>query len=105
MFHEWAEKHETAILLNGGDAGKLRGLVKLMEHKGNPYPWAKFNESKMSLDRTMTCVCVVLPPKMYETQTVDAARHLLPDHEKGPGDFKSWEMKFLKFKGMCPMAH
>src|SRR5438132_10373379 len=39
---EWATKHKTIIVLNGGDCqnmGKLRGLL---EHKDCPYPIAAF---------------------------------------------------------------
>ena len=66
-FYQWADSHKTMICLNGGFSDNLRELVRMFEKKGNPYPWAYFNEGKDALDGALTCVGIILPPKIYET--------------------------------------
>ena len=62
---EWATKHKTMILLNGGYSENLHRLVKFMSRTQNTYPWACFHEGEDALDGALTCVGIVLPGIIY----------------------------------------
>lgn len=66
MFYNWAEQHKTMILLNGGYAENLHDLYDFFSTEKNPYPFAKFHESKAAMDGMLTSVGIVLPEKIYE---------------------------------------
>lgn len=65
MFYNWAEQHKTMILLNGGYAENLHDLYDFFSTEKNPYPFAKFHESKAAMDGMLTSVGIVLPEKIY----------------------------------------
>jgi len=66
MFHEWAENHETIILLNGGYAENIYDLNRFFDEGEHAYPYEMFNESKQALDGAVTCTGIILPEKIYE---------------------------------------
>ncbi len=70
VLHEWAKNHKTMILLNGGYGENLHNLVRFFATPANPFPWAKFHEGEDALDGALTCVGIVLPPKIYELSSV-----------------------------------
>ena len=69
MLFDWAENHETTILLNGGMADDLTELHNFFEqaycNKDNFFPYSYFRESKEALGQCMTSVGIILPPSIY----------------------------------------
>ncbi|MEE8328226.1 MAG: hypothetical protein V3R32_05500 [Nitrosomonadaceae bacterium] len=80
-FYNWAEHHETMILLSAGYGENLHeleaffegtldvpGVTRLSEEYDSysPYPFAIFHESDEALDGAATSFGVILPPKIYE---------------------------------------
>ncbi len=78
---EWAEKHKTVILLNGGMAFDLRYLVTLFDTKHNPYCWSYFCEEEAALEGSITSVGIVLPEKIY------AGAAILRENRWTPNEF------------------
>ena len=67
ILHEWADDHQTMVLLNAGYSEEIRKLAELFNMGDNPYPWATFAESEEALDNALTCIGIILPVKIYET--------------------------------------
>lgn len=67
MVLEWADKHKTMVLLNGGNSAALQDLYIFFNDEDNPYPFAKFHEDEQSLNGALTYVGIILPEKIYET--------------------------------------
>jgi hypothetical protein len=63
MFEEWAKYHKTIIVLNGGNNASLIETYEYLV--GQLYPVAAFYEDRDSLNRTMTCVGVLLPELVW----------------------------------------
>ncbi|TFH02542.1 MAG: hypothetical protein E4H14_17545 [Candidatus Thorarchaeota archaeon] len=64
---EWASKHKTMVVLNGGNSEDLLSMytnLGLFAIKMN-YPHALFCEDKASLNSAVTCVGAVLPEPIY----------------------------------------
>lgn len=67
--HEWAQKHKTIVILNGGGSGYLREMFHDIIDPcatGLHLPCAKFHESRMAADGMLTCVGIVVPKSVYE---------------------------------------
>lgn len=116
MLHEWAEQHETMILLSGGYGENLWELVSFFNVDENPYPHANFAESKEALDGALTSVGIILPEKIYlgvkEMRRVKklprdtVARNLfeqarilvLPDANDQPveHEYSTWEVELMQ---------
>lgn len=67
MLYDWAENHETVILMDGGYAENVYNLIDFFRREDNIYPWHDFYESKAALDGALTCVGIVLPDKIFDT--------------------------------------
>jgi len=66
MFLDWAEDHQTMILLNGGYSETINGLLEFFAlDTQHPYPFAPFYESDAALDGALTTVGIILPEKIY----------------------------------------
>ena len=63
--YDWAAKHKTIIVLNGGNNESLGAINATLAktYKTHPYTW--FNEDEESLGGIMTAVGVVLPETVY----------------------------------------
>lgn len=62
---EWATKHKTTILLNGGNQRALMEIVAHLDKPENTYQYADFVEDLDSLNGALTNVCIILPEKIY----------------------------------------
>lgn len=67
QLHDYLTNHKTVICLNAGYSETLHDIYKQMGSSDNPYPYAKFHESKEALDGALTCVGIVVPDAIYET--------------------------------------
>lgn len=68
LLKEWAHKHKTIIILNGGYSKNLYELERLFNSVDSyGYPWVSFNEEFDALEGARTAVSIVLTPKIYET--------------------------------------
>lgn len=78
MLFEWANEHETMVLLNGGDCDALQDIVDLLNTSANPYPWARFRESTGALNSVTTSIGIVIPEKLY----CDETRHYVRSEDR-----------------------
>jgi len=66
---EFITKHETFVLLNGGDQKSLGMIIQdfhyASKERKNEFPWAAFNESIDALNGAVTCVGIILPQRIY----------------------------------------
>lgn len=63
MVADWAMKHKTYIILNGGDSCNLNRINTIV--KDSRYPYCEFFESQCALNGLKTCVSVVLPEEIF----------------------------------------
>ncbi|QCQ59689.1 hydrolase [Rheinheimera phage Barba8S] len=63
VLFEWASKHKTTIVLNGGMQKDLLEIVNVLEDL--PYPFAYFREEQDALNGAVTNVGVILPEVVY----------------------------------------
>lgn len=64
---EWATKHKTIIVLNGGMQCDLERWVELLSRNPvNAYAWAPFHEAQEALNGALTNVALVLPEHIYK---------------------------------------
>jgi len=107
MLDDWAYDHKTTVLLNGGDYDGLYAIRELMYVEANPYPWAGFSESAGALNKTLTCVGIILPERVYEAARTVFIRPVslwggIPqDHPEGISDF---EYQLLTMMNNCHLA-
>lgn len=69
MVTEWATKHKTFIILNGGELTNMSGPL-LEAVKNSNYPWATFNEDA-GLGNILTAVGVVIPEYIFDVEPCD----------------------------------
>ncbi len=107
---DWAENHDTVILLNGGYSSTINELIHFFADDENPYPWASFHEGIDALDGALTCVGIVFPEKIYDTARMIREAHddeLLNEiqargsftfYDVDPiiRNFNKWEFEMLK---------
>jgi len=65
ILFDWAEKHKTTIVLNGGMQCDLLDILNLLAEYNNPYPFAYFKEAQHSLNGALTNVGIILPERIY----------------------------------------
>lgn len=73
LYREWAEKHKTVIVLEGGFQADLEQaeavLMNVLEGSElsakQQLPWAAFREDQETLNGTLTAVAVILPEEIY----------------------------------------
>lgn len=64
ILHDWAVHHKTMVLLDGGYAEALNELHGCF--KDTKFPCGIFKEEEAALNRTTTCVGIILPERIYE---------------------------------------
>lgn len=66
---DWAKNHKTLIILNGGNVRNLYDIFLMFRRlcSVTDYPYTSFFEDCDSLNNTLTCVGVILPPQIYLT--------------------------------------
>lgn len=79
ILYDWATNHKTTIILNGGPSVELQNLTTAFNTGANPYPWESFNESVDALGGIMTCVGIILPPRIYELAALVRERAITPE--------------------------
>lgn len=67
---EWATKHKTMIVLNGGYAANIQTVFDAINTDDNSYPVACFHEEQEALNGALTCMGIVLPEKVYNTMSL-----------------------------------
>lgn len=68
IFFEWADKHKTMVLLNGGNSASLEAIFQkfnVFAKNGMHLPFAKFHEDEVSLGGALTYVGIVVEEKYY----------------------------------------
>ena len=63
MIYEWADKHKTVVVMNGGDSADLHEIAHIVAGQ-NRYPWATFTEE--GITDALTCVGLVVDEKMVD---------------------------------------
>lgn len=65
---DWAQNHKTIIMLNGGNCAELAQLYVNIRDLclDVMLPRGYFKEDEQSLNNAITCVGIVIPPKIYE---------------------------------------
>lgn len=110
VFFEWAGKHKTMVLLNGGNAASLEAIFqrfKEFEDSGMHLPFAKFNEDEQSLNCALTYVGIIVEEKYY-----NAAAELrcspLPfdfiDKKVDEEGWQKWEIELIRELGRYSLA-
>lgn len=112
MVKDWADNHETFIILNGGMHFQMLEVKRLVEESG--YPFAVFHESEEACDGVMTAIVCLLPDDIFNmrrgtnvkdvpyyswTRTTDDGGTILYTTRFGDDDFAFVEM--LKSKNMA----
>lgn len=69
LFQDWLHNHKTLICLNGGNNDSLNALYVLLRE--SEYPVAKFHEDESSMAGMLTSVGIIVPEKIYNTDTAD----------------------------------
>ena len=69
MINDWADNHETSIVLNAGMHGDLVLMEEFLESKENIFPWARFNESEYAANGCYTSIAIVLPDRIFDPKT------------------------------------
>lgn len=79
--YTWGQKHDTMILLNGGDQESLEAIFALLEPITLPLnlPYTKFHESMGALNGALTSVGVIVPMKLVDYWERDRGEHLIRD--------------------------
>lgn len=70
IVYEWAENHETVVLLNGGYSSSIRELNEFFENQENPYPFCPFYEGNDALDGALTCTGIILSNRIFDTASL-----------------------------------
>ena len=68
MVEDWADNHETSIVLNAGMHGDLVKLEEFLDDERNTFPWARFNESKYAANGCYTSIAIVLPERIFDPE-------------------------------------
>lgn len=106
---DWAQKHKTMVLLNGGNQASILELATFFDSPDNPFPWAPFNEDFESLNNCVTTVGIVLPERIYETASLIRSRKafilrmegeepslITSDGVENDWTFTAWEMELME---------
>lgn len=81
---DWNKNHKTWVLLDGGYASSLRGLIEVFKKYEDEFPWAEFHEEADALDGALTAVGIILPDWIYDARRDDKrdSRYTLYVHRK-----------------------
>jgi len=97
IYCDWIND-KTIIVLEGGSHKDLKEIAGFFEPFAqvsgaliNPYPWKSFSEDEESLGGAMTCVGIIVPPKIYEA----AKAYGLSSPYRNDVNLTSWELKLI----------
>ena len=63
MLYEWADKHKTVVVMNGGDSHDLHEIAHVIAAQ-DKYPWATFTEE--GIMDALTCVGIVVDDRLVD---------------------------------------
>jgi len=100
----WGQFDKTVVLMNGGDCGALAGISELMSKEDNPYAWADWHEGVPDLNGALTCVGIILPPRIYNSakELRRPPRYRVKDMIAT--DLTEWELVFINMLNGCRLA-
>lgn len=103
LVEDWADNHETFIILNAGTTDNQYAIRRHLESKHNPFPWVYFKEPNIKAkgEPVMTSIAVLLPASFYEVPTGYAEYNARPANET-PAE--TWAREFLTMKNRCALA-
>lgn len=64
-YKEWAYKHKTIVILNGGMEKDLWDLYEFLDTNDNPFMWDYFQESKEAANEALTNISIILPERIF----------------------------------------
>ena len=64
MVKEWAQNHETFVILNGGDSEMMKEHINFIINANLPFEL--FFEP--GIDNALTSICIIVPPRLYEVE-------------------------------------
>lgn len=112
LLYDWANFHKTVIVLNGGPTENLYDIDEIVSQTG--YPYASFYEP--GLAGALTCICVVVPTKIYELKPLDEEDEDLtnflslilggglPEKKSYNEDYTEAEIKLIELIQSCSLA-
>lgn len=68
MANEWADRHETFIILNGGDYENICKIRDLIYSSADVFPFCEFYESRSALNSMLTSIAIVLPETIFNVR-------------------------------------
>lgn len=100
----WGADYKTVVLLNGGDCAALRKIAEEVALVGNPYVWAEWYEGETDLNGALTCIGIILPPRIYESAKELRRPPRYRADEKISKDLTEWELHFIETLNGCRLA-
>lgn len=109
LLYDWANFHKTVIVLNGGPTENFPNIDEVIS--STPYPYASFYEP--GLGGALTCICVVVPTKIYEPKLADenlsefvksVLAGGLPEKKSYDKDYSEEEIKLVELIKSCSLA-
>ena len=81
--YDWAELHQTMIVLNGGPSPAMEDGLGLLKRAcgGHRRAWSYFKESW--LNDALTCLAVVAPTWYYDPDLKSGFNHVPEQHQLG----------------------
>ena len=102
--YNWGMDDKTVVLLNGGDHSALLKINEYMDSDENPYAWANWCEGDPDLNGAMTCVSIILPPRIYESAKEMRRPPRYRDTSLVAKDLTPWETGFIGVLNECRLA-
>jgi len=100
----WGQFDKTVVLLNGGDCAALIKIADGLALAANPYAWAEWSEGDTDLNGALTCVGIVLPPRIYESAKELRRPPRYRATEMISDDLSEWELAFIETLNGCRLA-
>ncbi len=100
----WGENDKTVVLLNGGDHSALIKIQEYLDSVDNPYAWADWCEGDPDLNGAMTCVGIILPPRIFESAKEMRRPPRYRDNSLVAKDLTPWETGFIGILNECRLA-
>jgi hypothetical protein len=102
--YTWGADDKTVVLLNGGDCAALSAIADQLASLDNDYVWAEWSEGKTDLNSALTCVGIILPPRIYESaKELRRPPRYREDHMICK-DLTKWELEFIEILNRCRLA-
>jgi hypothetical protein len=100
----WGEQDKTVVLMNGGDCAALEKIANKLASLDNPYAWAEWNEGRTDLNSALTCVGIILPPRIYDSAKELRRPPRYREDDMISDDLSEWELEFIEILNGCRLA-